>query len=92
MPKKQTYCEPECREDARHKRLAVLEASRSTEKVTHLRDRVSAFGRDGFKCTVCGRGPKDGAVLDVVEEDGKLVTVCLECKIGKEKKDHVIES
>ncbi len=86
MPKKQTYCSPECREDARKKRLEAKKASMSAEKVTYLRERVDAFKRDKFKCTMCGRGPKDGAVLDVVEEGAKLKTVCMECKIGKTHK------
>lgn len=85
-PKKQVYCEPDCREDARVKRADALKASRSAEKVTYLSERVAAFGRDGFRCTICGRGPKDGAVLDVVEEGANLVTVCTDCKIGKEVK------
>lgn len=84
MPKKQTYCTPECREDARLKRLDAHEASKKAERVTYLTERVDAFKRDDFKCTVCGKSPKQGAVLDVVEEGTKLVTVCLECKIGKE--------
>ncbi len=82
MPKKQTYCSPECREDARKKRLEAKKASMSAEKVTYLGERVDAFKRDKFKCTVCGRGPKDGAVLDVVEEGAKLKTVCMDCKTG----------
>ena len=82
MPKKQTYCTLECREDAREKRLDALKAGKDTEKITHLRERIGAFEQDEFKCTVCGRGPKDGAVLDVVDEGAKLKTVCIECKIG----------
>lgn len=85
-PKMQVYCEPECREDARIKRLDAQKASKNAERVTYLRERVSAFERDGYKCFVCGRGPKDGAVLDVVEDGAILVTVCLECKAGKEQK------
>lgn len=83
-PSKQVYCSPKCREDARIKRRDAAAVSRSTEKVTYLKERVSTFERDGFKCTVCGRGPKDGIVLDVVEEDTQLRTVCSDCKTGKE--------
>ncbi len=85
-PSKQAYCEPACREDARRKRLDALKASKGAEKVTFMGERMSAFERDGFKCTVCGRGPKDGAVLDVVEESTQLRTVCIECKAGREKR------
>lgn len=82
-PKKQVYCSPDCREDARKKRIEAAGASMSAERVTYLGERIAAFERDEFKCTVCGRGPKDGAVLDVVEEGSELVTVCTDCKIGK---------
>lgn len=83
MPKKQVYCEPECREDARRKRTEAKNASMVAERRTYLGERVATFERDKFKCTVCGRGPKDGAVLDVAEDGAKLVTVCIECKVGK---------
>jgi len=86
-PKKQTYCTPECREDARKKRMDAISASVSAERATYLGERMAAFERDSFKCAVCGRGTKEGAVLDVVEEGAKLVTVCIECKIGKETKN-----
>ncbi len=86
-PKKQTYCSPECREDARKKRIDGISASVSAERVTYLGERMAAFERDGFKCTVCGKGVKDGAVLDTTEEGAKLVTVCIDCKAGKEEQE-----
>ena len=85
--KKQTYCTPDCREDARKKRMEGLSASATAERVTYLGERMAAFERDGFKCSVCGRGIKDSAVLDTVEEGAGLVTVCVDCKAGKEIKD-----
>lgn len=85
-PKKQMYCLPECREDARIKRADAVNASKTAEKITYFGERMAAFERDEFKCTVCGRGPKDGAVLDVVEDGANLITVCMQCKIGKEVK------
>lgn len=83
MPKKQAYCKPECREDARIKRRDAVDASKSAERVTFFGERMTAFARDGYKCTVCGKGVKNGAILDVVEQGTGLVTVCLECKVGK---------
>ena len=85
QPKKQVYCTPECREDAQAKREEAKKASTTAERVTHFAERISAFEHDKYKCTVCGKGPKDGAVLDVVEENAKLKTVCTDCKIGKEE-------
>ena len=73
--------------DARKRRADATNASMVAERQTYLGERVAAFERDEFKCTVCGRGPKDGAVLDVVEEEAKLVTVCMDCKIGKNTGD-----
>ena len=86
MPKKQAYHSADCREDARRKRTEAKNASMVAERRTYLGERLAAFEHDGFKCTVCGRKPKDGAVLDVVEEGAGLVTVCVECKVGKESK------
>jgi len=85
-PKKQLYCNPECREAARKKRMDARSASVVAERHTFLSERISAFERDGYRCFVCGRGPKDGAVLDVMEDGAILVTVCAECKAGKETK------
>jgi len=87
MPKKQTYCNTDCREDARKKRLEAMSASATAEHTTYLSERMAAFEHDGFKCTVCGRGTKDGAILDVVEEGAKLVNVCIDCKAGRETKN-----
>ena len=86
-PRKQTYCNPDCREEARKKRMEGLSASVMAERTTYLGERMAAFERDGFKCSVCGRGIKDSAVLDTVEEGTGLVTVCVDCKAGKEIKD-----
>lgn len=85
MPKKQTYCTPECREEARAKRLEGISASIAAERITYLSERMAAFERDGFRCTVCGRGVKDGAILDIVEEGAGLLTVCTDCKTGRKK-------
>lgn len=82
-PKKQAYCEPKCREDARKKRADAVSASKTAEKATYFGERMAAFERDEYKCTVCGRSVKDGAILDVVEEGAGLVTVCVECKAGR---------
>lgn len=85
MPTKQTYCTPGCREDARSKREEAKKASMSAERVTYLKERVSAFEESEFRCTMCGRSPKDGIVLDVVEEGAGLRTVCTDCKTGRGK-------
>ena len=81
-PKKQVYCKPECREEARIKRMDAIGASVSAERTTYLGERMAAFKHDGFKCTVCGRSVKDNAVLDTVEDGKSLKTVCIDCKAG----------
>ena len=83
-PRKQFYCKPECREEHR---ISVQDELRSrvvAEKQTFLGERFAAMQRDNFKCAYCGRGKDQGAVLDVLEVDNDLKTVCLECKMGKE--------
>lgn len=84
MPKKQTYCEPGCREDAQKKRIEGKLAQLDAETLTHYAERFSTLEKNGFKCTYCGRGPKEDAVLGVIEDSGKLRTICSECKKGKE--------
>ena len=84
MPKKQFYCKPECREEHR---LAVQDELHSrvvAETQTYLGERFATMRRDNFKCVYCGASKEQGAVLDVVIDDGVLKTCCLECKIGKE--------
>ena len=83
MPKKQTYCKPECRKEAAKKRGEGKLAQLDTETLTAYRERFCTLENDGFRCTYCGRGPKEGAVLGVVEELGELRTICEECKAGK---------
>lgn len=84
-PKKQDYCSPDCRIDAQRKRAAGVAASYTAERQTYLEERFTAFERDEFKCTYCGRGTGKGVKLDV-EDNGKggLRTICTECKTGKE--------
>lgn len=82
MPKKQAYCSPECRADAQRKRAEGKLAQADAETLTFYSERFSTLEKDGFKCTYCGRGPKEGAVLGVVEDSG-LRTICEECKAGK---------
>lgn len=84
MPKKQTYCKPECREEARQKRQDEVTSRVRAEKQTYLGERFAAFERDGFKCVFCGKSKEQGAVLDVVEDEGELKTACLNCKAGRE--------
>lgn len=84
-PKRQIYCNPECREDAKAKRMDALSASATAERVTYLDERMAAFERSDYKCTVCGRGVIDGAILDVAEDGAKLTTMCTDCKAGRSK-------
>ncbi len=84
-PGKQVYCTPECRKDAARKRAEGVIASVHAERTTYLTDRHLAMKRDGFRCTLCGRGPQDGAILGVEPDDkGGLKTVCNECKEGED--------
>lgn len=86
MPKKQTYCKPECRKEAAKLRAGAALARTDAERTTYFTERYAAFERDGFKCTVCGRGVKEGAVLDILDSEDGPKTVCTECKEGKEAK------
>lgn len=83
MPKKQTYCKPECRENAAKVRAGKTVEQQDAERATYIGDRYATLERDGFKCTVCGRGAKDGARLEVVDEGGQLRTICTECAEGR---------
>lgn len=84
MPRKQTYCSPDCREEARQKRIDGRLAQLDAETATFLGERYTTLQRDGFRCVYCGRGAKEGAVLGA-EDDGKggLETICEECKAGR---------
>lgn len=84
-PDLQVYCNPDCREDAKRKRAEGTVASRTAERVTYLAERHSTMKRDGFRCTICGRGPQNGAVLDVEDNGaGGLKTVCKDCVEGRD--------
>jgi hypothetical protein len=62
------------------------------------RRRFAVLERCGYKCVYCGRGPKDGAVLQVDhalpvacgggDEDDNLVASCVDCNYGK--RDRVV--
>lgn len=84
-PGRQTYCKPECREEARIKRRDGIAASVSAERSTFLGDRFAALEKDGFHCVFCGRGVHDGMKLDV-EDNGKggMQTICNLCMEGRQ--------
>lgn len=84
MPKKQTYCSPECREQAKQQREDELSARVTAERLTYLSERYATLKRDNFRCVWCGKSVEQGAVLDVVVDQAILKTTCLECKMGKE--------
>lgn len=58
--------------------------------------RYDVFKRDGFRCVYCGRGPRDGALLEAdhviarslggADTLSNLVTSCKECNLGKSNK------
>ena len=82
----QVYCSTDCRE-ADHERKRLAEAN------SPLSLRFMVLARDGFRCRYCGRGPKDGAVLQVehvvprnrkgVHRSINLRAACEECNLGK---------
>jgi len=84
MPKKQHFCKPECREEHRRDVQDELTARVHAETRTFLGERYAAMQRDNFKCVYCSRGKDQGVVLDVMEDNHELKTVCLECKTGRE--------
>lgn len=84
-PGRQDYCTPDCRDDARRKRLEGVSASVTAEKKTFLGDRFAALERGDFKCSYCGKSPRDGVKLDVEDDKkGGLRTVCNICREGRE--------
>lgn len=83
-PGRQNYCSPECRDDARKKRLEGIAASVNAERATFMGDRFATLERNGFKCVHCGRGAHDGARLNVEDDGkGKLQTICDMCAEGQ---------
>ena len=83
-PMRQSYCTPDCREDARKKRQDGIAATLTTEKVTFLRNRFSALEKDGFKCIYCGKSVHDGIKLDVQDNGkGELHSICNICAEGQ---------
>lgn len=86
-PHTQIYCIAACREDASQKRSSAVVASVDAERLTFLAERTSTFERDDYKCTLCGKGPKQGIHLDVIDDGkGGLKTICNECKEGRDFK------
>jgi len=80
MPKKQTYCSPECRDKARAKRQDEATARSVAELQTYGQEVEDALANSGYKCTKCGISAViDGVRLTVVSEGEKLVAVCTEC-------------
>ena len=82
-PKKQVYCCADCREQARISRQNKLMNEVTTQKQSYLAKRYAALQNHNFRCVFCGRSVEQGAVLDVVEEQGELKPVCLDCRAGK---------
>lgn len=82
----------------------IMETDRNLKKINLNEERTKmteslrydVFKRDNFKCTICGRGSKDGVKLQVdhikpVSKGGKTVlnnlrTLCDECNRGKRDK------
>ena len=73
------------------KKYCSYECSRQAQNPPGpLRLRFGIFARDKFRCRYCGRGPKDGARLQIdhVVPNGQnrlinLITSCGECNRGK---------
>lgn len=74
-----------------HQRAAAKNGTAQSRRQLKLRFEI--FKRDKFTCQYCGRGPVDGAVLQIdhifPESKGgefvyeNLTTACQECNIGK---------
>lgn len=82
--KNQKFCTPECRKRNQKKQRDTAIARKYAETLTTYGEKYQVLEADGFKCTACGRSPKD-VVLDVeMGKDGKLHTMCVECRTGKD--------
>ena len=92
----QKYCSDACQQAAynqkqREKAKAAIVAGESNH---YLKIRFMVLRRDGFACSYCGRGKKEGVTLHVDHIDPKsnggayaidnLTTACMECNIGKD--------
>ena len=84
MPKKQDYCCPECREQARQLRQDEVTSRVRAERRTYLGERFAALQKSNFTCEYCRKSRDQGAILDVVDDNGELKAACLECRVGKE--------
>lgn len=84
-PKKQVYCNEECREDYRKKQREGLVESVNEERVRFYGDRFRTLQSADFRCSYCGKGVSDGIKLDV-EPDGNNAyrVICSECVLGRD--------
>jgi len=70
--------------------------SKNNARSVRPKDRFAALERDKHRCVYCGKGPNEGAILEIdhaqsVNDGGSsdlsnLVTACFECNRGKGKK------
>ena len=81
---RQFYCCPEHRELARKERLAEIQTQISQSNTQSLHERFSALQAAGFRCSYCGRGSRDGVILEVENDESVgVVVICNLCKAGK---------
>jgi len=90
MPKKQAYCNSVCREEARDKRADIKAEGKLVKRQISFNERTTTLEHDKYKCTVCGKSPADGIILDIVVVNTSLTTICMRCRSRKEVIDGII--
>ena len=91
----QKFCSDKCLKLASSNKRAEIREKAMAEgtEITYLKLRFTVLRRDKFCCRYCGRGAKNGTVLEVdhitpASKHGKyaidnLFTACRECNAGK---------
>jgi 5-methylcytosine-specific restriction endonuclease McrA len=90
-----SYCGDPCRREARRVRQEHEKLTGETPRhlLSPQQRRFAILERDSFRCQFCGRGPKQGVILEVdhllprsrggLSELANLITACEQCNRGK---------